>query len=282
MWHRLAQHLFSPVDAMPLTVFRIILVLGLALHFLPATFAHRSNYAHNIVRFPVILPELGEFLVGVPGSMQVTHIVFVLALVGAATLRATRLFFSLIVLCLYVYLSVNALNTNTLGLWPTLNICTLFAVLPSGNPRYTLSPSFIPGIWFGSAPRLLPVLILIQVLGAFFFAGLEKLLAGWYASDPMKEFLSLPSGSIVRPWVYSLFSGGVPGFLSVILTIATLTGEIVLPVMAIFRKYRSIVFLSFEIFFAGVMLVLDIPPLFYLIFAGGALLLLTRDAPTGK
>lgn len=267
---------------MPLTVFRIILVLGLALHFLPATFAHRANYAHNIVRFPVILPELGEFLVGIPGSMQVTHIVFVAALIGACTLRATRLFFALLVLCLYAYLSVNALNTNTLGLWPTLNICTLFAILPSGNARYRLSQPFLPKIEFGSAPRLLPILILIQVLGAFFFAGLEKLLAGWYASDPMKEFLSLPPGSIVRPWVYSLFSGGVPGFLSVLLTVATLMGEITLPVLAIFRKWRLVVLIVFEIFFAGVMLVLDIPPLFYLIFAGGALLLLTRDMPTGK
>jgi hypothetical protein len=282
MVRRFSNYIFTGIDARPLVIFRFILIAALALHFLPAAFNHRDNYGTSSFRVPVILPELGETLLKIPGSMQITHLLFVGALIGALSLVFTRLFFFVIVLCLYAYLSVNALNTNTLGLWPALNICTLFAIFPSGNSRFFLKDRFKLGIEIGAVPRLLPLLILVQIFGAFFFSGLEKLIAGWYQSDPMKDFLSLPAGSIVRSWVYDLFPSGVPGGVSTVLTIATLAGELILPILAFFRKIRKYVLISYEIFFAAVMTALDIPPLFYLIFAGGGLLLLSNNAVTGK
>jgi len=122
-------------------------------------------------------------------------------------------------------------------------------------------------------PSLLDSLVLFQILLAVFFSGVEKLLAGWPGTNEMSIVLAYPRGFMVRDWVAALpvLHGPV---MSTLLTWGTLAIELGTPILLLIRRTRIYALVAYELFFLGIIAMLEVPPLFYFIFASVPLLAL--------
>jgi hypothetical protein len=125
-------------------------------------------------------------------------------------------------------------------------------------------------------PRLLSGLILFQVLLGVFFSGVEKVLAGWPWTDEMGVILSYPRGFMVRDWVAASSFLHAP-LVGHALSWFTLVVELGTPLGLLFRRTRVVSLVVYEAFFLGIITMLEVPALFYCIFAFGALLALDDD-----
>jgi hypothetical protein len=117
-------------------------------------------------------------------------------------------------------------------------------------------------------PRLLPSLILVQTLLVVFFSGIEKLLAGWPFSNEMGILLSYPRGFFVRDWVAALHPTAVGPALSWL----TIFVELGTPPALLWPRTRTIALAIYQLFFLGIIAMMEVPPLFYCMFAAGGLL----------
>jgi hypothetical protein len=128
------------------------------------------------------------------------------------------------------------------------------------------------------APKLLSALVLYQVTLATFFAGVEKILAGWPWTNEMGIVLAYPRGFMVRDWVAasSWLHGSV---VTHAFTWFTLIVELGAPVLFVFGRPRArvVALVAYEPFFLGIVAVLQVPALFYFLFAGGGLLVLDDE-----
>ncbi|HEX9102695.1 MAG TPA: hypothetical protein VF997_10850, partial [Polyangia bacterium] len=101
----------------------------------------------------------------------------------------------------------------------------------------------------------------------------EKLLAGWPVTNEMGVIFSYPRGFLVRDWV-----AASPWLMRPLLTSAlswlTLVVELGAPVALLFRRTRFGALVAYQAFFLGIIAALEVPPLFYCMFAAGALLAL--------
>ena len=61
------------------------------------------------------------------------------------------------------------------------------------------------------------------------------------------------------------------------LTWLTLGVELGTPILLLVRRTRLVAFVVYELFFLGIIAMLEVPPLFYCIFASAALLALDDD-----
>jgi hypothetical protein len=121
--------------------------------------------------------------------------------------------------------------------------------------------------------KLLPSLVLFQILIAVFFAGVEKILAGWPRENEMGILLSYPRGFLVRDWVAN--SAWLHGpAISSGFTWLTLFVELGAPIFLLRKRTRVIALLVYEAFFIGIVAMLEVPALFYFMFAFGAILAL--------
>ena len=128
--------------------------------------------------------------------------------------------------------------------------------------------------------KLLGGLILFQILLAVFFSGLEKVLAGWPGTNDMAVILGYPHGFLVRDWVAALpvLHGPV---ISHLLTYSTLVIELGAPFALLHPRTRLVAFVMWQAFFLGIIAMLEVPPLFYFIFAAGPVLALSDAQLTG-
>ncbi|MEO8550246.1 MAG: hypothetical protein ABI678_09735, partial [Kofleriaceae bacterium] len=94
-------------------------------------------------------------------------------------------------------------------------------------------------------------------------------LAGWPWSNEMGIVLAYPHGFMVRDWASGLFVPVAPAF-----TWATLAIELATPILLLFRRTRGYALVAYELFFLGIIAMLEVPPLFYFIFASAPLLAL--------
>src|SRR5208282_2359488 len=92
----------------------------------------------------------------------------------------------------YVFASYNGLHLQTLALIPAWAILALWAICGGGDRALS-----VQGLWRKEPvapvePKMLSGLVLFQVLLAVFFAGIEKLIAGWPWSNEMGVVLLYP------------------------------------------------------------------------------------------
>jgi len=85
--------------------------------------------------------------------------------------------------------------------------------------------------------------------------------------------LAYPRGFMVRDWVAALpvLHGPV---MSTLLTWGTLAIELGTPILLLVRRTRIYALVAYELFFLGIIAMLEVPPLFYFIFASVPLLAL--------
>ena len=176
----------------------------------------------------------------------------------------------------YAFASYNGLHLQTLALVDAWAILLLWSICGGGAAALSVGAvrheKALPPV----EPRLLSSLVLYQLLLGVFFAGVEKVIAGWPGTNEMGVILSYPKGFMVRDWV-----AASPWMHGAVVTHAlswcTLVVELGTPVGLLFRRTRFVSLVLYEAFFLGIVAMLEVPPLFYFMFAFGAPLALEDD-----
>ncbi len=269
-------------SAYPLGLFRIGFFTGLALHFFPTLLWLDEAYRPGALRSEQWNEWLYNHFLQVPhGVLRALSIVTMLGCVTAILGVYPRASAIVSGMGFYLFASFNSMYVQTLALIPTWAILLLWMICGGGAaaasvrfPRKAQAEAGPP-----VEPRLLPALILFQVLLGVFFSGLEKVIAGWPWSDEMGVILSYPRGFMVRDWVAaSTFLHG--SFVGHALSWLTVVVELGTPVGLLFRRTRLVSLVLYELFFLGIITMLEVPALFYCIFAFGGVLALDDEQVT--
>ncbi len=259
----------------PLAIFRVAFFVGVALHFFPSLITLDDAYRRGALRSDewshwlyLRFDDLG------PGTLRLMSIVTMLACVCGAIGLRTRVAAIVAGLGVYSFASFNGLPVQTLALVNTWAIFLLWGLVGGGSGALSVDA------WASREtpvePRLLPGLILAQTLIGVFFAGIEKLLAGWPFVNEMGVLLSYPKGFLLRDWVTQVGLLHHP-LVTRTFTWFTIVVEVGAPPLLLWKRTRLAALIAYEAFFLGIIAMLEVPPLFYCMFAFGALLALDDD-----
>jgi len=256
-----AARLFAPFegtrDPGPLAIVRVAFFTGLLVHFAPSLIWLDVGYGRGAVRTDAWNHFLFSHLHAIPDPVvRIFATVTLLAIVAAIVNLAPRVSAAIAGVGCYAFASFNSIHLQTLALIPAWAILILWIVCAPPRKAERI-------------PSLLPSLILFQVLLAVWFSGVEKLLAGWPWSNEMGIVLAYPHGFLVRDWASGLF---VP--VAGVFTWATLAIELGTPILLLVRRTRIWALVAYELFFLGIIAMLEVPPLFYFIFASAPVLAL--------
>jgi hypothetical protein len=262
-------------DPYPIAVVRIALFAGLLIHFAPSLVWLDIGYGRGAIRVDSWNHWLYSHLWKLsPGVLRAMAIATLLGCVAGLVGLRPRIAAIVAGTGCYAFASFNAIHLQTLALIPAWAMLTLWSLCGGGSAVLSIDARL------GTPPAredsLLGSLILFQVLLAVFFSGIEKLLAGWPMSNEMGIVLAYPKGFIVRDWVTALpfLHGPV---LSNVLTWLTLIVELGTPILLLVRRTRLVALAVYELFFLGIIAMLEVPPLFYFIFASVPLLALDDE-----
>lgn len=273
--------LFAPfereVNPYPIAFFRIVFFSALAIHFFPSLLYFDDNYSVEVFR----TDEWNHFLYSqfqsIPSwVLRGLSITTMLACLASIIGFYTRISTILSALGFYLFASLNGLHIQTLAIVNAWSILSVWALWGGGARVWSVDAYLANNTRSDESPKesgMLPSLILSQVLLAFFFAGVEKVIAGWPFSNEMYTLLSYPKGFLVRDWVVGtaiLHNPTVTSFFSYF----TVFVELLCPILLLARPTRLVAFCFYQLLFFGIILMLEVPPLFYFMFAGGAVLAL--------
>ncbi len=272
-------HVFERTcDPRPLALFRVCLYSGLALHFGPSLIWLEENYSAAAYRSQEWNPWLFAAFDKLPSSvvMALAILTGLALLAGLVGLHARGAAVATAV-GLYTFASFNALNVQSLALILTWALLWIWAACGTGDEVWSLKlgraaarpkPT--------AAPALCRALIVAHLMVGLIFAGVEKLLAGWPMNNEMHILLSMPGGFILRPWVAELafFENEAVGMA---LSILTLIVELGLPLLLMIKRTRLAAFVVYQAFFLGIVAMLQVPPLFYAVYAGCGFLVLSDE-----
>lgn len=245
--------LFAPFegqrDPFALAVVRVAFFAGLLLHFAPSLIWLDIGYGRGAIRADAWNHWLFSHLWRIPPAVLRTMACVTLAsLVAGIAGYRTRYAAAVAFAGCFAFASFNCIHLQTLALIPAWALLLLWVVCGERQNK------------------LLGGLILYQVLLAVLFSGLEKVLAGWPGTNDMAVVLGYPRGFIVRDWVYALpfLHGPV---VSHLLTYGTLVVELGAPFALLHPRTRLVAFCAWQAFFLGIIAMLEVPALFYFIFA---------------
>jgi hypothetical protein len=274
---RLFAWLERPRDPRPVALLRITLFLGVLVHFLPSLLALDVEYAVTAVRVRLHNGWLHDHLGALPRPVVgALAVLLVLATVLGALGVATRAAGALTMLLTWTFASFNALPVQTIALLCAWSLLPVFAVFPGSASAWSVEA------WRarrqGGAlppPALLGSVSLFLVVWPVFFAGVEKIVAGWLGHHEMAMLFRTPPGYLLRdvafwfPLRSSWFSEAI-AWLTVVI-------ELSAPVLLMFRRTRWLGLVLWLGLFAGIFALIEVPPLFVAIFLFGAFLPLETD-----
>lgn len=241
-------------DPFALAVVRVAFFTGLLLHFAPSLLWLDRGYGPGAVRTDAwnhwLFSHLWQIPSGVLRAMAcMTLAACVAAIAGFRTRHAAAIAFA----GCFAFASFNSIHLLTLALIPAWALLLLWTICGERQNK------------------LLGGLILFQVLLAVLFSGIEKVLAGWPATNEMAIVLGYPHGFLVRDWVAALpvLHGAV---FSHLFTYGTLVVELGAPLALLHPRTRLPAFVAWQAFFLGIIAMLEVPPLFYFIFAAAPVL----------
>lgn len=262
-----SDRLFAPFegsrDPLALAIVRVAFFLGLLVHFAPSLLWLDLGYGRGAVRTDAWNHWLFSHLWRIPpGVLRAMAVVTLAACVAGIAGRWTRYAAAIAFAGCYAFASFNSIHLQTLALIPAWAILILWTLCGERQNK------------------LLGGLILFQVLLAVWFSGLEKVLAGWPGTNDMAVVLGYPRGFLVRDWVAALpvLHGPV---MSHVFTYGTLAVELGAPLALLHPRTRLVAFVAWEAFFLGIIAMLEVPPLFYFIFAAAPVLALSDAQLTG-
>ncbi|HEY3816984.1 MAG TPA: hypothetical protein VGL81_07435 [Polyangiaceae bacterium] len=275
-------------NAYPIAIVRVGFFGGLALHFFPSLIHLDENYTAGALRVEEWNHWLYAGLQHVPHStLRVWSVLTMCACVMGIVGFMPRLAAIVSGLGFYAFASFNGLPVQTLALVDAWAILLVWMICGGGAEALSVDAYLAKRRAAGKgrvdekapdpprAPKLLSALILYQVILGTFFAGVEKVLADWPRTNEMGILLNYPRGFVVRDWVAA--SSWLHGAaITHSFTWLTLFVELGAPVVFVLGRprARALVLVVFEAFFLGIVAMLQVPPLFYGIFAVGGLLVL--------
>jgi hypothetical protein len=261
-------------------IFRIVFFGGLALHFFPSLLRLDDAYALGGVRSEEWDHWLFVHFTRIPrGVLRAGAIVTMVGCVMGVVGLRPRIAAALAGLGCYAFASFNGLPVHTLAIVDAWGIIILWAICGGGSAVWSID-ALLKRSEPARESKLLPSLALFQVLLAVFFSGIEKLIAGWLHTNEMGILLASPKGYVVRDWVVDSSFLQRPA-LTWSFTLMTLVVELGTPIGLLFRRTRRAALIVYQLFFLGIVAMLEVPPLFYFMFAGGGLLALRDWAPAG-
>jgi hypothetical protein len=265
-------------SAYPIAIFRIAFFGGLALHFFPSLLNPDDNYTPGALRGDEWNHWLYAQVQHLPHTTMRAWSILTMAACGMAMVGfMSRFAVTVTGFGLYAFASFNWLPVQTIALVTTWAILLAWMICGGGAEVLSVDSMLSRSKRQAKrdAPKLLSGLVLFQVLLAVFFSGVEKLLAGWPWTNEMGIVLSYPRGFIVRDWVASseVMRSSV---VTHSFTYLTLVVELGCPCVLMLGQPRARIaaLVVFQAFFLGIIAMLEVPPLFYFIFAFGALLAL--------
>jgi hypothetical protein len=267
-------------DPAPIAIVRVAFFAGLLLHFAPSLLWLEIGYGRGAIRTDAWNHWLFSHLWQIPpGLLRAMAVVTLLGCVAGLVGLRPRIAAIVAGVGCYTFASFNSIHLQTLALIPAWAMLLLWMICGGGSAALSVDARLRGAPDRPPAPRepsLLGSLILYQVLLAVFFSGIEKLLSGWPWSNEMGIVLAYPKGFMVRDWVAALpvLHGPV---VSNALTWSTLVVELGTPILLLVRRTRMVALVVYELFFLGIIAMLEVPPLFYVIFASAPLLALDDD-----
>jgi hypothetical protein len=273
---RLFRNFEAECNPYPLCLFRILFYAGLALHFGPSLLHFDANYG-SAVEHATAWHALEHFRWtpsdATRGALAVSAVSgIVLGLVGLWP----RLAAALAGIGAYGLACVGSQNTQTLALSYVWFVLWTWSVTGGGDEVLSVAA------WRRRGPprratRLTRSLIAVHLTIGFFFAGIEKLFAGWLTEPVMGTLLKYPEFTILRPWAVGLTEPWASR-VGKGLDTATLLVELGVPIAIMVRRLRTLALLGMVLFFVGILLLMEVPPLFGSLFCGAALLLADDQA----
>ena len=269
---RLFVLLERPRDARVAALFRIAFFFGLLLHFAPSLFAVDVEYAADAVRLRLHDAWLYAHLNELPRPfVHVLAATLVAALVAGLLGFATRAASAVAMLLTWVFASFNALPVQTIALECAWSLLPVLAMFPGVSSMWSVDAlrarrrgETLP------APTTVANLGFFLVVVPFFFAGIEKLVAGWATTNEMAMLFRTPPGYILRDVAFALPLQHA--WLSSSIGWTTVLVELVAPVLLCFRRTRLAGLFAWQALFIGIFVLIEVPPLFPAIFVFGALL----------
>ena len=252
-------------------LFRIAFFGGLALHFFPALIRIDDAYAAAGLRIEEWNHWLYVSFTTMPrGLVRALAVATMLGIAAGVVGFRPRLAAIVSFAGCYAFASFNALPVQTLALVNAWAILLLWSICGGGAAAFSVDARLRPA---RAEPRLFASLALYQTLLVVFFSGVEKLLAGWPFTNEMGILFSYPRGFMVRDWVAATPWLSRP-FVTHALSWLTLVVELGTPIGLLFRRTRVAALVAYQAFFLGIVATLEVPPLFYFMFAAGGLLAL--------
>jgi hypothetical protein len=281
MLHWLFSWLFSWLertrDPRPIALLRITLFCGVLVHFLPSLGALDVEYVPNAVRLRLHNGWLYDHLFAFPrwlvAALAVALVLAtLLAIVGFATRAASAATMALT----WTFASFNALPVQTIALLCAWSLIPVFAVFPGASSAWSLDAMIARRRKTPLPPTTMVANVsAFLVVAPFFGAGIEKLVVGWATTNEMAMLFRTPPGYILRDVAYHLpleqewFSAGIAWL--------TIGVELCAPVLLLFRRTRLLGLLLWLGLFAGIVALIEVPPLFFAIFFFGAFLFLDAN-----
>ena len=286
LWQRWLAAFETPRSPYPLALFRILFFAALALHFFPSLLRLDDSYSPRLLRTDEWSHWLYVRFWRIPhGWLRAMSVLTMLACVAGLVGLRPRVAAAVAFAGCYSFASFNGLHVQTLALLSAWAVLMLMALCGGGSAVWSVDAVIrrwrqrraAPAETAPAAPTesgLLTGLLLFQLLLAVFVAGIEKLLAGWPGSNEMGILLNYPRGFMLRDWAVSasFLHGEV---VTSLMTWLTILVELGTPVLMLVRRTRRAALLAYQLFFLGIIAMMEVPPLFYFMFAGGGLLALS-------
>jgi hypothetical protein len=269
---------FAPFEgtrhAAPVALFRVAFFSGLALHFAPSLLWLGESYRPGALRSQEWNHWLFAHFTRLPHGVVVSAAIATLCgcAMGIVGLRP-RLAAILAGVGCYTFASFNSMPVQTLAIVDAWAILLAWMICGGGAAVWSLDALLARRPSDRREPKLLSALVLFQVLLAVFFSGIEKLLAGWPFSNEMGVVLGYPKGFLVRDWVAASSLLHAPAITRALSWLTVLV-ELGTPPLLLVRRARIAALIAYELFFFGIIAMLEVPPLFYCMFAFGGLLAL--------
>jgi hypothetical protein len=276
----LHRFVHRPQSPQLVALFRIAFYFGLGLHFAPSLLAVESNYSAGVVRSTLWNQTLhGLVPVLPPLVLQLMAWATLAGIAGGLLGVWPRVSALLTYAGTYAFASFNHLPVQTLALANAWAVLPVLCVCDGAASAWSVSS------WWASRrgattarprPDLLGNLVLFQVLLAFFFAGIEKATTGWLLRNEMLNLFYTPPGYILRDVAFQIPALRWPA-VAMALGVMTIVVELLTPVGLLFPKTRWWSIIVWEVLFVGIVVLIEVPPLFFMMFGFGVLLALDED-----
>lgn len=261
-------------------LFRIAFFFGVGLHFAPSLLDVEANYGASVVRSTLWSQTLHGLVPDLPPmALRVMAWTTLAGICGGLLGVWPRVSAIVTYVGSYAFASFNQLPVQTLALANAWAVLPVLCVCDGAASAWSLTS------WWArrrgntaerARPDLLGNLVLFQVVLAFFFAGIEKATTGWLLRNEMLNLFYTPPGYILRDVAFRIPALRWPA-VATALGIMTIVVELTAPLGLLFRRTRWLTIVAWQGLFIGIVVLIEVPPLFFMMFASGVLLALDAE-----